>query len=82
MPIADHRPVPFQERNISAAELQQRLRLLHLERLEAQEIGLTDCERYRRDLEDEMAGCRAAFVGAAVTEIAVLRADLSGRQTG
>lgn len=67
--------------DMSAADLHHRLRVLELERLEAQEIGLTD-EEYQRDLEDEMAGCRAAYVGAAVTEIAVLRAELSGRQLG
>jgi hypothetical protein len=67
---------------MSAADLHQRLRLLELERLEAQHIGLSDCEQYRRDLEDEMAECRAAYVGAAVTEIATLRSELSGRQVG
>jgi hypothetical protein len=67
---------------MSAAELQHRLRLLELERLEAQDIGLTDCALYRRDLEEEMAHCRAAYVGAAVTEIATFRAELSGRQVG
>jgi hypothetical protein len=67
---------------MSAADLRQRLRLLELERLEAQHIGLTDCEQYRSDLEDEMAECRAAYVGAAVTEIATLRSELSGRQVG
>jgi hypothetical protein len=34
------------------------------------------------DLDDEISLCRAAFVGAAVTEIAVARGELSGRQTG
>jgi hypothetical protein len=67
---------------MSAAELHHRLRLLELERAEAQDIGLTDCEPYRRDLEEEMADCRAAYVGAAVTEIATFRAELSGRQVG
>jgi hypothetical protein len=67
---------------VSAADLHHRLRLLVLERLDAQEIGLIDCQQYRRDLEEEMAECRAAYVGAAVTEIATLRADLSGRQVG
>ena len=67
---------------MSAAELQQRLRLLELERIDAQEIGLTLVERYRLDLERELEACRAAVIGAAVTEIAALRADLSGRLTG
>lgn len=31
---------------------------------------------------DDLAAARAAYVGAAVTEIASLRAELSGRQWG
>jgi hypothetical protein len=34
------------------------------------------------DLEDEIAAARSAYVGAAVTEIASLRAELSGPQLG
>jgi hypothetical protein len=67
---------------VSAADLHYRLRLLELERREAQQIGLIHCEQYRRDLEEEMAECREAYVGAAITEIATLRAELSGRQVG
>ena len=67
---------------MTATELHHRIRLLQLERLEAHEIGLLAHAQYRRDLENELAECRAAFVGAAVTEIAVLRADLSGRLLG
>ena len=67
---------------MSAADLHHRLRLLELELHEAQHIGLSDCDHYRRDLEEEMAECRGAFVGAAVTEIATLRAELSGRLAG
>jgi hypothetical protein len=67
---------------MSAAELHHRLWVLELERREAQHIGLIDCEQYRCDLEEEMAECRVAFVGAAVTEIATLRAELSGRLVG
>jgi hypothetical protein len=67
---------------VSAADLHHRLWILELERREAQHIGLLDCEQYRRDLEEELAECRVANVGAAVTEIATLRAELSGRQVG
>ena len=67
---------------MSAADLHHRLWVLELELREAQHIGLMDCEHYRRDLEEEMAECRVAFVGAAVTEIATLRAELSGRLAG
>jgi hypothetical protein len=34
------------------------------------------------DLDDELAATRAAYIGAAVTEIATLRAELSGPQVG
>lgn len=37
---------------------------------------------YVTDLEDEIAATTHAFVGAAVTEIATLRAELSGPQVG
>ena len=66
----------------SAAEILPRLRALESERSEAEQIGLLRCDAYRRDLEAELAGCRAAFVGAAVTEIAALRADLGRPQVG
>jgi len=67
---------------MSAADLHHRLQLLELEHREAQQIGLINHQQYRRDLEEEMAECREAYVGAAVTEIAILRAELSGRQVG
>ena len=50
----------------------------HEERLLAVEIGLAADGAYMADLEDEIAACRAAYVGAAVTEIATMRAELSG----
>ena len=66
----------------SAVEILSWLQALESERFEAEQIGLMRCDDYRRDLEAELAGCRAAFVGAAVTEIAVLRADLGHPQVG
>ena len=65
-----------------AIELQTRLQLLRWERLEAHTAGLDECEVYMRDLENEISACRAALVGASVTEIAVARAELSGRLLG
>ena len=60
----------------SAAEILSRLRARGAERFEAEQIGLMRCDGYRRDLQAELDGCHAALVGAAVTEIAVLRAEL------
>jgi hypothetical protein len=65
------------EREPSAADIRNQLRLLELERLEAASAGLLEFERYRRDLEAEMAERRRAFVIAAVIELARLRAELS-----
>ena len=61
---------------MTAVEILSRLQALEAERFEAEQIGLMRFDGYRHDLETELDGCRAAFVGAAVTEIAVLRADL------
>jgi hypothetical protein len=67
---------------ISAADIRAYLSQLQAERLEAKTVGLDECQTYINELDDEIAHCRSAYVGAAVTEIAVLRGELSGRQTG
>lgn len=67
---------------MNVSEIRAYLTLLQLERMEADAAGLTGCEAYMADLEDEISLCRAAFVGAAVTEIAVARGELSGRLAG
>jgi len=67
---------------MNTSELRAHLNRLQLERLEAESVGLTACEAYMQDLEDEISECRAAFVGAAVTELAIARAELSGRLVG
>jgi hypothetical protein len=66
----------------SIAEVRAHLRRLSMERLEAESTGLVECGPYMAQLAREVALCRAALVGAAVTEIAVLRAELSGPQAG
>ena len=65
-----------------ASELRARLYALHLERIEAEAEGLTECETYMRDLEQEISETRAAFTGAMVTEIAIARAEVSGPLLG
>ena len=67
---------------MNASEIRAHLTRLQMERIDADAAGLTHCEAYMADLDDEISLCRAAFVGAAVTEIAVARGELSGRQTG
>jgi hypothetical protein len=65
-----------------APEIAERLRMLYVERALAEREGLGANRRYMDDLEQEISGCRDAYVGAAVTEIAVLRGALSGRPAG
>jgi hypothetical protein len=65
-----------------APEIAERLRLLYAERAVAEREGLGGNRRYMDDLEQEISGCRDAYVGAAVTEIAVLRGELGARNAG
>jgi hypothetical protein len=65
-----------------AIEIQIRLKELQAERLLASSEGLAANAAYMADLEDEIAELSDAYVAAAVTEIATLRAALSGRQVG
>ena len=62
----------------SAAEVRRHLEGLNAERAAAELEGLAGNRAYMDDLEDELAADRHAYVGLAVTEIATLRAALSG----
>ena len=66
----------------TAATLRQRLWALEGERYEALAAGLGANSLYMADLARDIATTRDALTGAAVTEIAVLRAALSGRLQG
>ena len=66
----------------TAADLRRHLGALSAERAAAELAGLTENRTYIEDLEGEIAAERAAYVGAAVTEIAMLRAALSGPLRG
>lgn len=74
-PEAHHHPM-------SAIEMQNHLQDLQTERALASIEGLTGNSAYMADLNHEIAATRSAYVGAAVTEIATLRAQLSGPQVG
>jgi hypothetical protein len=73
---------PLSQDSPTAATLRQRLWALEGERQEALAAGLGDNTLYMGDLLREIADTSASFVGHAVTEIALLRADLSGRLQG
>lgn len=66
----------------SAADVLERLQLLYLERAVAGAHGLARNDSYMADLEDELEATRFDYVGTAVTEIATLRAELSGPLRG
>ena len=67
---------------MSAIEMQTHLQQLEAERALALIEGLGNSAAYMADLDDEIAATRHSYVAAAVTEIAVLRAELSGRLLG
>jgi hypothetical protein len=67
---------------MTAAELHTQLRELQAERALAETTGVAAIASYMADLERDIAQSHAAFVGAAVTEIATLRGELYGRNYG
>ena len=66
----------------SAAALREQLELLQRERAAAALAGVAANELYVADLRAEIHATRAAYIGAAVTEIATLRAELDGPLNG
>ena len=67
---------------MSAFDLHNHLLELHAERALAEETGVASIASYMEDLERDIARSQAAYVGAAVTEIATFRGELSGRNWG
>ena len=62
--------------------VRQRLELLRIEHQLAVTIGLDADPEYMADLEHQLEIWEAAWVGAAVTQLAVKRAELRGRPQG
>ena len=62
----------------TAHNILEQLRELYLERALAEVNGLDSDRPYMADLQRDIVDHRRAVVGAAVTEIATLRAELSG----
>jgi hypothetical protein len=67
---------------MTATDARQQLQRLQAERLDAVDAGLGENELYMADLESDILASRVAYVALAVTEIATLRAQLSGPQRG
>jgi hypothetical protein len=68
--------------SMTTIELREHLQSLSAERYAAALAGLDRDESYLRDLQEEIEATHSAFVGAAVTEIATFRAQLSGALQG
>lgn len=66
----------------SASAMRERLHLLEIERAAAALVGLDADAAFMADLLQELQATRSAYVGAAVTEIASLRAALNGPLAG
>ena len=67
---------------MTTTEIRIHLDTLAEERAAALAWGADAIPAYLDDLEREIEGYRSAYVGAAVTEIASFRAQLSGPQVG
>ena len=67
---------------MTATDARNRLQRLQAERLDAVEAGLGENALYMNDLQNDIAASRDLYVGLAVTEIASLRAELSGALAG
>jgi hypothetical protein len=66
----------------SAIEIHAHMQELQAERALASIEGLAVNPAYMADLDGEIEATARAYVGAAVTEIATFRAELSGPQIG
>ena len=67
---------------MTAIKMQHHLQDLEAERALASIEGLAEDPAYMDDLREEIEVTRNAYVVAAVTEIAAVRADLSGPLSG
>ena len=67
---------------MTATEIRSRLDELEAEAAAAAAWGADAIPAYADDLRRELEHYRAAYVGAAVTEIATFRAQLAGPQLG
>jgi hypothetical protein len=67
---------------MNSADIRVQLTRLHLELIDADEVGLSRNDDYMADLEQEIAECHAVLTLTAVTEMAVAEAEVSGRRFG
>ena len=67
---------------MNSTEIRTQLTRLELERIDAAEIGLSGNETYMADLEEEIFEYRSMLSLTLVTELAVARAEVTGRLEG
>jgi hypothetical protein len=67
---------------MTATDARMQLLRLTAELHDARDVGLGGNAVYMGQLEADITECREAYVGLAVTELATLRAQLSGPQLG
>lgn len=70
---AEPHPAPLLREQVAVLEAERALASLH---------GLDRDGAYAEDLQAELAAAKAAYIGTAVVELAVLRAELNGRLQG
>ena len=70
---AEPHPAPLLREQVAVLEAEKALAALH---------GLDRDGAYAEDLQSELAAAKAAYIGTAVVELAVLRAELGGRLQG
>jgi hypothetical protein len=71
-----------QHSELTAVEVRNHLAALEAERALAIDTGVAEVAAYMADLDEEIEHCRQLYVAQAVTEIATLRAEMSGPQLG
>jgi hypothetical protein len=81
-PADDNASAPNEDVAMNSDRIRTQLARLQLERIDAEEVGLSGNETYMADLEEEIFECQAVLTLAAVTELAVARAEESGRLFG
>jgi hypothetical protein len=81
-PTDDSAPARDEDLPMNSADMRVQLTRLRLERIDADEVGLSRNDDYMADLEQEIAECHAVLTLTAVTEMAVAEAEVSGRRFG
>jgi hypothetical protein len=67
---------------MDSSEIRTQLARLHIEWIDASEVGLAENDAYMGHLEEEILECHTLLAIAAVTELAVARAEHTGRLLG